>query len=272
MSKEIEAFGLVPVKKRPGRPRKVDSPTVAPEVKKKPILPVLKVDLTADPAEQLIQISERDQARHLGWKVAEVRSVNSNLGLYESLPMMCRASGCHWASMCPTRPDYKFKGYLCPLEMMDVYRFFLGYVIDLDIAPTDYVDLRLVEDLVRIDLQLKRVDQQISVFGMEVDTVGGVIQSAGTAVWEKGAHPLLVIQDKLRNRRRDIHKALIAARDVKFERDRKEGKAAETTLDWISRMMSGSNIAKSKAYVKESADTIDGEVLSDEDESEEYEE
>ncbi|HYT41404.1 MAG TPA: hypothetical protein VEP90_03605 [Methylomirabilota bacterium] len=261
-------IGLLPVKRKPGRPRKSET-TPVPEVKKKPLLPVLKLDLTKEPSEQILNISDRDQAKHLGWRVDEVRSVNSHLNLYDSLPMVCQASGCYYASQCPTRPDFKFEGYLCPLQTMDVYRFFLGYVRDLDIQPTDYVDLRLVEDLVRIDLQLKTVDQKIQIAGLEADTVGGIIQSTGKdqggrAVYEKIANPLLLHQDKLRNRRREIHKSLIANRFERLERDRKEGKTKENITNMFEQIM---NLGRPKSTVSE-VNMIDGEYTTDEEDNE----
>lgn len=265
---DSDSTGLVPVKRKPGRPKKSEtSPT--PDKKKKPLLPVLKLDLTKEPSVEMLGISDRDQAKHLGWRVDEVRSVNSHLNLYESLPMVCQASGCYYASQCPTRPDFKFEGYLCPLQTMDVYRYFLGYVRDLDIQPTDYVDLRLVEDLVRIDLQLKTVDQKIQIMGMETDTVGGIIQSTGKdqggrAIYEKTANPLLLHQDKLRNRRREIHKGLLASRYEKWERDRKEGKAKQDITHMFEQILS---YGRPKVTVSE-VDAIEGEFTTDEEEEE----
>jgi hypothetical protein len=270
MSEDTETTSLVSTRRKVGRPRKSDT-TITSESKRKPLLPILKIDFNRDPTEQLLQITDIDQARHLGWKAAEVRSVNSHLGLYESLPMVCQASGCYWATQCPTRPDFKFKGYLCPIEVMDVYKYFLGYVRDLDINPTDYVDLRLVEDLVRIDLQLKRVDQQISINGMEIDMVGGILRTSDSPVWQKGAHPLLLVQDKLRNRRRDIHKALIASRSEKLDRDRKEGKLKEDTLNIFDKMVNQylDRSKQVKATVKETTESIDAEFTSDSDDEDE---
>jgi hypothetical protein len=231
MPKNTDPTGLVPSDatppKKSGRPRK--------KAKSQNILPVLKLDLTKDPAEQILPCPIKDQSRHLGWHISEVRSVNDSLGLYDSLPMVCQASGCYWSSQCPTAPDFMFKGRLCPLETMDVYRFFLGYIRDLEVEPDNYVDLKLLEDLVRIDLQLKRIDQQIQINGLLTDTVGGIIQSQGKPVWEKGAHPLLVYQDKLRKNRKDILTQLIATRDIKKKVEREEGRAKLDALDFMDK-------------------------------------
>lgn len=254
---------LLPVKRKPGRPRKLPGAAPPVEKKKKHLLPVLAVDLERDPNLPILSVSDKHQAMHLGWNVAEVRSVNSHMRMYESLPMMCQASGCYWAKQCPTKNEYKFEGRLCPFETLDIYRFFLGYISDLDIKPTDYVDLKLVEDLIRIDLQLKRVDQQIQISGMEVDTVGGILQMAGKPIWEKGSHPLLLTQDKLRNRRREIHKALIASRGDREDRDRKAGRVKENELDFFDRMRAIAEKA-TRAYVREE-NVIDAEVVPDDD-------
>lgn len=265
--KDSESMSVEPVRRRVGRPRKSDTKIVSESKVKSKLLPVLKLDLTKEPSQQILGLTDREQAKHLGWKTEEVRSVNSFLGLYESLPMVCQAEECYYASQCPTKPDFKFKGYLCPLQTMDVYRFFLGYILDLDIHPTDYVDLRLVEDLVRIDLQLKTVDQKVQMIGLETDTVGGIIQSTGLnmggkAVYEKTVHPLLLLQDKLRSKRKDIHKGLIANRAEKLERDRKDGKAKEDAFVFMDRLLA-SYQNKTKASVREERTSIEGEVVSD---------
>lgn len=258
---------MVPLpKKKMGRPKK-NQTSIEPDDKAKKafLLPVLKIDLNREPSEQVLAIAEREQAHHLGWKVNEVRSVNAQLNMYDSIPMLCRGQDCYYAPICPFKPDFKFEGYLCPLQTMDVYRFFVGYVRDLDIRPTDYVDLKLVEDLVRIDLQLKTVDQKIQVLGLEVNVIGGIVQSTGEAIYQKAAHPLLIHQDKLRNKRRDIHTALIASRREKLDRDRKEGKVKDDITSLFEQVLMAS---RPKATVSETP-AIDAEYTSEDYESEE---
>lgn len=253
---------LVPVQKvslaksKGGRPKKGNKTPY--------LLPVLQLDTSKNPLDQVLPCEEKKQATHLDWRVNEVRSVNSNLGLYTSLPMVCQASGCFWASQCPTRPDFAFKGRLCPLEIIEAYKFFVGYVRDLGIKPTDYVDLRLVEDLIRIDLQLRQVDQRLQLQGMESDTVGGVAQGTGTAIWEKTSHPLLATQDKLRNRRREIHKSLIASKVDKKELERKEGKQKVDTLALWNRI--SDRIDKNTTMNEKSGEfVIEGQLVDEED-------
>ena len=259
----------LPVKRDPGKPDKdtnIKKPESTAKSPKKFVFPVLKVDITRDPTEQILNVSDANQSKHLGWKPNEVRSVNSLLNMYDTIPMVCNAEKCPVASTCPTRPDYKFKGFMCPYETLDVYKFFLGYVRDLDIGPTDYVDLKLVEDLIRIDIGLKRIDQQLSLVGMETMTVGGIVQGeGGYPVWEKTIHPLLQAQDKFRNRRDSLHRALIANRKEKFDKDRKEGRMKQDTLDVFDKILSNmySN-NKPKASIEEYKDTVDGEVVSEE--------
>jgi hypothetical protein len=219
---------LLPVVKRPrGRPRR-DRPVT------EKLLPVLDIDFTMDPADQVLPCTEREQAKHLNWYVPEVKSTNQTLGLYKNLPMICQASGCHWASQCPTNPDFIFQGRPCPLEVIQAFRLFVGYVREMGATPNDSVDLDLIGELVRIQIQIQRIDQQLQVQGMLVDSVGGIAQQKGTAIWEKAQHPLLVHQSRLRDDRNRIHKSLIVSREGKKKVEQVEGKQK---MDALSIMM-----------------------------------
>lgn len=225
----LPALASVAVKRRRGRPRR-DRPVT------EKLLPVLNIDFTLDPAAQVLPCSEREQARHLDWYVPEVRSANQTLGLYKNLPMICQASGCHYASQCPTAPDFMFKGRPCPLEVVQSFRLFVGYVREMDIRPNDSVDLDLIGELVRIQIQIQRIDQQLQAHGMLVDSVGGIAQQKGTAIFEKAQHPLLTHQSRLRDDRNRIHKSLIASRSEKKKVQQSDGQQQMGAMAILQKM------------------------------------
>lgn len=202
------------------------------------LLPVLSIDFALGPAENILPCTEVRQAKLLGWYVNEVRSVNQTLGVYNSLPMICRGSQCYWNHMCPTAPDFLWFGLRCPLEMMDCFRSFVRYVRELNVSPDKHVDLIQIADLVRIDLQMKRIDQQIQVDGMLTDQLAGIAQAESKPFYEKGSHPSLRDQAKLRTQRDAIYKKLIANRDDREELRQKEGKEKLTLLDVLTRAKS----------------------------------
>lgn len=207
-----------------------------PEKKKAFPLPVLNINFSLAPADQILPCSEAQQAKVLGWRVQDVKAVNTTFGLYKTLPMVCRAGDCFWASMCPTAPDFMFEGLLCPLETREVFRTFVRYIQELEVEPEDHVDLSLIVDLVRIDLQLKRIDQQVQIEGMHVSHVAGVVQKTGEILREEIPHTLLTFQRGLRKDRSNIYKELLASREARKTIELKESRETKNFLDLISRV------------------------------------
>lgn len=214
-----------------GGPRRGPAPLSRPRSKN--LLPTLEIDLTKDPADHVLPCSEREQAKHLQWYVEEVRSVNRILGLYEKLPMICPAERCPYADLCPTKPDFLFQGLRCPLEIMEIFRLFVRYIRELEVLPDGHVDLTQIMDLVRIDLQIHRIDQHLQREGMLKDEVAQVVQSTGEAKYKKVSHPLLADQYKLRTQRDNLYKKLIADREARKKTELAEGKK---TLDALQLM------------------------------------
>jgi hypothetical protein len=194
---------------------------------------VLTVDFTQPPAEQILPCSENRQGAHLGWNIKEVRAVNETLDPYNTLPMICQAEACYWASRCPTRPEFLFEGLSCPLEIVDIYRNFVRYVQELDVNPDDHVDLKLILDLLRIDLQTRRVDQQIQLQGMEAEKV---TRSANSTTTEKVIHHLLTYQRGLRQDRSDLYKQLVASREAKKKAEAVDTRGKTDLLQLMARM------------------------------------
>ena len=201
------------------------------------LLPVLDIDWSKSPAEQILPCREQTQARHLEWHVEDVRSVNRNLGLYNSLPMLCQADKCHRAQTCPTAEhDFPFKGLRCPLEIIEAYRQLVQYIWELKVDPVNHTDLTQVGDLVRLDIQIKRIDEQVQRDGMMTDQIAGIAQKDGKAVYGKGAHQLLVLQRGLRKDRNDLYRELLASRDAREDAARKAGIKEETMTSVIRRL------------------------------------
>jgi hypothetical protein len=245
MSELIDLKSLVPAPKKPGK-----KPVGRP--KKTSLLPPLDIDFSLDPADQILPCHDLDQARHLEWYVTEVRATNRRLRMYESLPMICQASGCYWASMCPTRPDFMFEGLRCPLEIMEIYRTFVSYVRELKVQPDDYVDLKMVADLVRIDLTLMRMDQEIQVKGMWVDQTAGIVQGrdipkAERAILDQVINPLIAAQSKLRDDRNKLYKSLLASRDAKKKIEMTEKRQEQDFLKLLTQMHEKLNESKKAA-------------------------
>lgn len=224
----------VPVKKRGRPPQKPERP------QSQSLLPVLDVDFNKDPADLVLPCHPSQQAKHLGWYVPEVKSVNRTLGLYDQLPMICKGHECYWAEQCPTAPTFLFATppRRCPLEIIDIWRYFAGYIRELGVSPDDHVDLNIIADLVRIDLAMKRLDRQLQLEGnLLVDTVGGIIQGQnGKAVYEKTTHPILQAQEKLRRDRSKLYDQLLVSRKEKKRIEQAEGRNQASVQVVLSRL------------------------------------
>jgi hypothetical protein len=219
-----------------GRPPKERKKTANPP-------PEVRIDFSRDPADQILPCRDHLQSKHLGekWSVSDVRAINDTLGLYKLLPMVCKASGCFWATQCPTAQyGFLFEGLKCPLEIGELYRTFVRYVRELNVGPDEHVDLTTIADLCRLDLQIKRIDQQIQVDGMMYEHVAGVIQGnahrEGKAVKEKVAHPLLHEQGKMRKQRSEAYKELAIQRGQRLEQEEKKQQGVKNALELFAAM------------------------------------
>lgn len=213
----------------PGRPRK--------KFRADQSLRVLNIDFAKPPADQILPCSDLEQSCDLNWTVDDVRAINQSHGLYEKLPMVCRGNTCFWAKRCPTAPDFLFKDFPCPLQIIEAYTRFVELVQELDVKPDDNVDLDFIADLVRIDLQMKELDMQMAIDGQMTDVPVGIVQKTGELRYAKGVNPAAGRQSALRKDRNDIYAKLIASRLDKAKKEAVEGKKETDLLTLFAKAM-----------------------------------
>ncbi len=224
-----------------------------------PLLPPLDIDLTLAPDELTLPCKDYEQARYLRWRVPEVRSVNRTLSLYDNIPMYCQGEECHWAKLCPTRESgYSFLHQRCPYEVRQIFRQFVQYVQELELKPTDHSDLALIADLCRIDIQVKRIDQQVQIEGMFIERVGGIAQATGKVIMEKAMNPLLERQTKLRQERLNLYQRLMISREARWKKERDKGEQQLNLLQFMTSLRQASE----QLSVKNADDVIDIRSLS----------
>jgi hypothetical protein len=198
----------------------------------------LELDLAKDPADLVLPCSEAQQADHLGWYVTEVRATNRDLGLYDKLPMVCKAEECPRSKACKTAPEFLFKGLRCPIETMEVYRDFVRYVRELEVEPDNWVDLKMIEELVQLDLYISRIDHSLRVDGFMVEQTAGIMQKIPLPVKDQGAHPLIAVQTKYRDDRRKLYKDLLANRAERQKLQDRQKKREFDMLDFVAKLQS----------------------------------
>jgi hypothetical protein len=216
-----------PLRGRPGRRIKARSDR---------LLPVLNIDFKKSPADQILPCSDLEQSQDLGWSIDDVRVINQGLGLYETIPMVCKGSDCFWATRCKTGPEFLFKDFPCPIQVQEAYTHFVDLVQELEVKPDDNVDMKMIADLVRIDMRIKAIDMQVAIEGQMTDVPHSLWQSRGEIKYAKGVHPLLAEQHKQRDARNKLYDKLIASREAKKKSEAMEGKKEADLLEALSKL------------------------------------
>src|SRR5258708_16931247 len=103
-------------------------------------------------------VSSRRKSVYIpSWTSEDISAVDEQLDIYDKVPILCKGSDCGFASDCPllkTGLVTRWLGHRCPIEIIAAFRHFAGFVNNLDIKPEDYVDITIVNDLVRLSIQM----------------------------------------------------------------------------------------------------------------------
>lgn len=197
--------------------------------------PILHVDFFKTPAENIqgiYPLSDASMANSLpdGWTAEDVRRVNTQHGLYTDIPVMCKGkpvdgadpdedANCPYAVHCPIHEDIvnaRFVGKACPVEVLEAFKLFAGYVIDLDMLPDDFTDLRMVTDLVRLHMQERRCDLYQKNKPIWDDDVAAVSDKTGDVFYNRKANLGFAMQLRIRKDVIALYKELIASRRDKL--------------------------------------------------------
>lgn len=191
----------------------------------KPV-PLLLVDFSQDP-DYNVDMTPAKMAKALGgpeagWTADNVRAVTSQHGIFSNIPCRCLGSkDCMYKEDCPFDSDVvenRFKDKSCPVEVVEAFKLFAGYVINLGIKPDDFSDLQLVGDLVRLLLLARRCDlynKDKPVWEQQV----GQIDKLGNVHYNKVPILTFSMMNSIRKDIQEIYKQLIATREAKVKRD-----------------------------------------------------
>jgi len=171
------------------------------------------------------------------WTAEAVRRVNTITGVYTDVPMVCLGKeNCEFGKYCEAADDLvdeEFKGRKCGVEVLNAYKILAGYIVDLQIQPTEFADIQLVVDLVRLHLQMRRCDLYQKDHPLYDETPIGVSNKTGQAIYAKRVNMGF---EAAREIRRDIsqkYKELMASRREKLEQSVKQSKVAESSANII---------------------------------------
>lgn len=166
-------------------------------------------------------VSRRRLCYWMGWKVRDANDVLEQLTVFEEVPLACQGKNCPFSSRCPLCRNGTVKKWAsvhapCPIEIVEAFRHLVGYVTDLNISPEDYPDIQVLNDLIRIQIQMRRCDLQLAEEGMTEKYVGAIAQKSAQTFDRRVQNEVITAQ---RNLRRDFDtklKNLLATREAKL--------------------------------------------------------
>ncbi|AOQ24684.1 hypothetical protein MTAT_20290 [Moorella thermoacetica] len=148
-------------------------------------------------------------------KAVELRSRSHSL--YASIPIICKAEECPYASTCQLLPaGLAPANERCPLEIAAVEQLFNAYVQELDVKPDNVVDLSLIKELVDLDIAILRCDNKLAIDADFVQEVAIAVTPKGHVVTKPELHQAAEYKDKLLNRRHRILQLLHSTRHDKI--------------------------------------------------------
>jgi hypothetical protein len=185
-------------------------------------------------------ITVKRMARHIpDWSADDIAAVVEQLTIFTETPLACKGAECPFAKRCPlvqfgTVPRWAIDGRPCPVEIVEAFRHFAGFVRALDVSPLEYATIQILNDLVRMLVQQRRCDQLIQNEDPVEVMVLGIDPKKGTPIESRKPNELFVVQDKLRTAINTAYKNLVASRDAKL----KERTALKGETDAASMMTS----------------------------------
>lgn len=179
------------------------------------------------------------------WKVsAETRGLikqsleiyNTKHGMYSAIPMMCKGSGCPYASVCPILDaGGDPKGQRCPLEIGIVLKKFDEYTEYFHVDDEDVVDMGLIKDLVDYDVQLFRAENRIAMEGDFLEDVIITVTDSGQEITNKQVSKAAEYKERIMNKKHKVFELMNSTRKDKA------GDKLTVTLDpstYASQLMS----------------------------------
>jgi hypothetical protein len=135
-------------------------------------LPALRIDFDLSTVENVFDTESL--AFILGWPIESVEQSVRHLPIFRDIPLTCRKAECVCLkrALLSEEMQKRVEGKRCPIEINYAKEIFTGYIKDLDIQPQHYTDVQMVTDIVRIQVILRRIDQDLAEKGMYSEVFG----------------------------------------------------------------------------------------------------
>lgn len=145
-----------------------------------------------------------------------IASRRTPYGFYASVPMICRANNCKFASVCePFHQGLVQEGDRCVIEIAEIMERYQGYAHELGLSPDSVVDLGLLRDLIDCDLIIERADKVLAIEGEIIKYVTVGVTDSGHPIRRPEVHKALEIKERMQRRKNEILQLLNATRKDK---------------------------------------------------------
>lgn len=170
--------------------------------------------LSYPPTDASMAVALRGSAS--GWSAEKVRVVRYQHGFLDTIPCVCQGKDkCPISRFCPIEDaivESRFVGQCCPIEVVEAFKIFAGYVTSLGITPDDFVDIHQVVELIRLKLLERRFDLHNKDKSILVQDVAGIVQRTGEVVYRDIPNPLMREAREIRGDIEKMHSKLVASR------------------------------------------------------------
>lgn len=189
------------------------------------------VDATEEQLEQMLEQKKKEQRAAQTpdvppvWKLSAkgkevvkkaVELNRTEFGLYASIPMVCKGEDCIYAQLYPELHNgLSEAGERCPVEVAMILTRYEAYANELDIKPTDAVDLSILRDVIDCDIQIIRAENKMAIEGDFVKDVVVGVNEAGVPMTQEQISQAAQYKEKIQSKRVNALKLLNSTRKDK---------------------------------------------------------
>lgn len=138
------------------------------------------------------------------------------------VPLLCGGERCPYKAKCPffemNKPPL---GKQCLLELQLMRQWIIGYMEEYDVDPNNFTEIGYCNELGEIEVYLWRLSNNLAkpenADLMIEQSVGS--DRSGQAIFQKQISPLMLMKEKLYNRRSKIIKLMVGDRQERYKKE-----------------------------------------------------
>jgi hypothetical protein len=175
-----------------------------------PDLPEIQMILKAYPEEIRDDIELTREQVELLLTNAKV----STFGVNRTLPLVCRAAECQFASICIfQKMGIAPEGERCPDEILYLDAMVPRLVQDMGVDLENYLEISMVQEYAAALLDERRARNMIAIEGDVKEVATGIVQATGTVLYADQMTPYVEIKEKASKKLSQLRKELLATRE-----------------------------------------------------------